>query len=281
MMLAAILVGCAIGLVLGLTGAGGSVLAVPLLIFVLGVSPDTAVSFSLAAVFGSALFGVLTRLKKREIVWVPAWFFAAGGLLFAPVGVFLSGYISDTWRLISFTVLMLVIAARMLWQSINAPLQARFVRAGSEGNDDPASPMCPVSESSRFEIRVPCILVLAAAGAATGVLSGIYGVGGGFLIVPVLIMMTQLSMRQAVATSLLIISLVSGSGFVSYLYARGAGDFSGSPLFAWVMAGALAGMFMGTLLSRRIAGPRLQQLFVLAIVAMAVFTLWNLETVSV
>ena len=277
----ALLVGCAIGLVLGLTGAGGSVLAVPLLIFVLNVSPAMAVSFSLAAVFGSALFGVITRLRKQEIAWFPAWFFAAGGLLFAPVGVYLSDFFSDFWRLLSFTVLMLVIAGRMFWQSINAPLLSRFLRGGSEGEEDPASPMCPVSESSRFEPRLPCILVLALAGAATGVLSGIYGVGGGFLIVPVLTLMTQLSMRQAVATSLLIISLISGSGFVSYLYTEGLSAFTDSMIFGGVLAGALVGMFAGTLLSRRLAGPRLQQVFVVAIVAMAVFTFWNLDSVSV
>ena len=58
-------------------------------------SPAMAVSFSLAAVFGSALFGVITRLKKQEIAWFPAWFFAAGGLLFAPMGVYLSDFFSD------------------------------------------------------------------------------------------------------------------------------------------------------------------------------------------
>ena len=275
----AALVGIAIGLVLGLTGAGGSVLAVPLLIFVLKVSPDAAVTFSLAAVFGSALFGVLTRLRTGEISWIPALFFAAGGMLFAPLGVFLSGYFSDSWRLVSFTVLMLIIAARMFWQSINAPTFSRVLRAGGEKDVASNGPMCPLSDSSQFEMRFSCIALLASGGAVTGILSGVYGVGGGFLIVPILTIITQLSMGQAVATSLLVISLISGSGFVSYVVGEGLEQFSGNWMFPLLMAGALAGMFIGTLLSRKLAGPRLQQVFVLAIVAMAGVTIWNLDSV--
>ncbi|MDX1696312.1 MAG: sulfite exporter TauE/SafE family protein [Ketobacteraceae bacterium] len=278
----AILVGVAIGLVLGLTGAGGSVLAVPLLIFVLGMTPDEAVSLSLAAVFGSALLGVLIRLHKNEITWMPALFFAAGGMLLAPAGVVLAGYFPDTWRLGSFTVLMLIIAARMLWQSLREPLQARVLRAGSSADDaEPdASPLCPVSETRRFEPGFACIAVLALAGALTGILSGIYGVGGGFLIVPVLTLMTRLSMRRAVATSLLVITVISGTGFLGYVLHDGIARYAGNPTFLWVMTGALTGMLAGTWLSRLLAGPRLQQIFVVTIVAMAILTLWNLDSLA-
>lgn len=275
-----LLVGCCIGLVLGLTGAGGSVLAVPLLIFVLNMAPDQAVTLSLAAVFGSALFGVITRLRRREIVWFPAFFFAAGGMLFAPLGVYLAQFFSDRWRLASFTVLMLVIAARMLLQSIRSPSSSSVVRAYSGNGEEAGSPMCPLSESRQFEPRFACISMLALAGALTGVLSGIYGVGGGFLIVPVLTMITQLSMRPAVGTSLFVIAVISGTGFVGYLFKNGSNALFGEPVFLWVIAGAIVGMFAGTLLSRKLAGPRLQQIFVAAIVAMAAFTLWNINSVT-
>lgn len=276
----ALLVGCSIGLVLGLTGAGGSVLAVPLLIFVLQYSPELAVMASLATVFATASFGVLTRLKNKEMVWVPAIAFAVGGLAFAPVGVYLAQYLSAVWHMATFTILMLVVAIRMFIQSIQDPGVAGIVRAQSNADFEQSSPMCPLSETNQFEPRLRCLGMLAFAGAFTGVLSGIYGVGGGFLIVPVLTAITQLNMRQAVGTSLFVIAVISAAGFLGYLLKNETGELVANPSLVQVIAGALVGMLVGTFLSKKIAGPRLQQFFVLVILMMASFTLFNMDKIS-
>lgn len=274
----ALIVGCSIGLVLGLTGAGGSVLAVPLLVFVLGFSPESAVTASLATVFVSALIGVAARLKYQETVWIPAISFAVGGMAFAPLGVYLAGFFSPHWHLGTFIILMFVIAARMLWQSVHDPEIALYVRAETDGSGEFSAPMCPLSENNQFQPRIRCISMLGLGGALTGILSGIYGVGGGFLIVPFMTAITQLSMRQAVGTSLFVITVISGVGFFSYILKAGGLSIATSPALVVVIGGAIVGMLVGTLLSRKIAGPRLQQLFVVAIIVMAIFSLVNLNS---
>ena len=277
----ALVVGSVIGVVLGLTGAGGSVLAVPLLIFAVSLPPNIAVALSLATVFVAASIGVATRLRHKEIVWMPAVFFAAGGMLFAPVGVGLAPHIPTSIHMSSFALIMLVIAIRMLVQSIRSPEATNVVRARSDGSKEVSNPICPLSDSNRLEPRFKCISLLALSGALTGVLSGIYGVGGGFLIVPILTAVTQLNMRHAVGTSLFVITLISGMGFLSYLVNQPSELLLENQVSWIVISGAVCGMLVGTLLSRRIAGPRLQQIFVAAIFTMAVFTLFNLDSISV
>lgn len=266
----ALLVGLVIGLVLGLTGAGGSVLAVPLLMQGLGLRPVAAASLSLGAVALAATLGVLLRLGRGQIVWPAAVMVGATGALAVPAGQWLARQVPSALLITAFTALVAVIAVRMWRQAERQPEATRVVRAGSIAAVEATAAACSLSESGLLEWRWPCALRMAGVGLATGVLSGLFGVGGGFVIVPALVLLTGLPMVQAVATSLAIIMAVSSTGFAAYLLTQPL-----PPAAAGVIGGSVAGMLLGTALAPRLAGPSLQRLFVVVMVVLAAWNLWR------
>lgn len=257
-------VGALVGLVLGMTGAGGSVVAVPLLMTGLGYAFPAATGVSLGAVALAALTGVLLRWRTGGISWGLATVLAGGGMLVSPAGQWLGRRLPSQLLLASFVVLMLAMAWRLWQQARWSPEATRAVRAAVPPGTC-HEPACPLSGSGSFEWRWPCVRRLLLAGAVTGLLSGLYGVGGGFVIVPVLVLLTRLPMQQAVATSLAVIAAVAGSAFLLFLVE------TPMPAGFWgVAGGAVAGMLAGSLIARRVAGPRLQQGFALLMLLLAV-----------
>ncbi len=262
------LVGVLIGLVLGLTGAGGSVIAVPLLIFLLHVSPAEATGLALGVVAVSSIVGAIQRIVQREVLWVPVLLFATSGVVLAPVGRWLAADVPEVFLLTGFALLSWLIAARMLWQSIAQPELAQLVRAGGEVGGGDAL-LCRFSAHGYFDWRVRCVAGLVVGGLLTGLLSGLFGVGGGFLIVPFLNQLNGVSMRYAIATSLVIIAMIAGSGFVAHLTMQ---TIDGR-LLLWLGSGGVVGMLLGSVLAKRIAGAYLQGFFALVIAMMAVMIL--------
>jgi uncharacterized membrane protein YfcA len=260
-----LLIGVLIGAVLGLTGAGGSVLAVPLLMLCLAVDPVTATGLALGVVAISSAYGAIQRIRHREILWIPALLFGISGMVFAPIGRWLSTQTSPVVLLGSFALLSLAIAARMLWQSIREPEQASVVRAGS-GNGSKEPLLCRFSETQHFDWRLRCMAGLTSGGVLTGLLSGFFGVGGGFMIVPFLNQLNNVSMRQAVATSLVIIAGISASGFAAHVLTQSVDVLQ----LLLLGAGGVGGMVLGSLLAKKIAGVHLQRLFACTIVVMAI-----------
>ena len=253
----ALLVGVVIGLVLGLTGAGGSLFAVPLLALLLGLPLVDATGVALGAVAVSAVLGVIQR-RGVGIVWLPVSVVLLGGVSLAPVGRWLAGYISSALLMSGFSLLLLWVAWRM-WQEAEknavdggstAELRARQTDADLRAKPTPLLVLgywpTPILWKSMF------------AGALTGILSGLLGVGGGFVIVPILTLVVGLSMAQAVASSLLVISLVSVSGFLSHWWLHGGMPFD---VLAWVSLGGILGMLLGGRLAAQVAGPVLQKTF--------------------
>ena len=257
-------IGILIGAVLGLTGAGGSVLAVPLLLLFLKLDPASATGLALGVVAASSIYGSIQRIRHREILWIPAILFGISGALFAPAGRLLSTQVTPQFLMSSFAVMSLVIAARMLWQSIRQPEQSTVVRAGG-GNASTEPLLCRFSETKKFDWRFRCMAGLTVGGVITGILSGFFGVGGGFMIVPFLNQLNSVSMRQAVATSLVIIAAISSSGFVAHIVTQ-AIDWQ---QLALLSIGGVGGMVLGSVLARWIAGVHLQRIFALTIVVMA------------
>jgi len=268
----ALIVGIIIGLVLGLTGAGGSVFAVPLLIAVLHLSPQQAIGISLGAVATSALFGVLTRLKSGDIQWLPALVYAIIGSAVAPIGNWANRQIDETWLMFGFSALVLVIAQRMWKQASQHPKETFAVRAAIDVNDNSDGAICRVNHGERFKIGLPCILGVSGGAILTGLLSGLFGVGGGFLIVPTLLFLTGISIKQAVATSLVVIAAISSSGFASFIVAGSIVDLS---LLALVALGGIIGMIIGVFTSRYLAGAILQKTFASLMLLMAVLTVFT------
>lgn len=265
------LTGVLIGLVLGLTGAGGSVLALPLLVTLLHMAPADAASFSLGAVALAALTGVWLRRGKQQVLWSVALVLGVTGAVFAPLGSGLAQSLPADILLVLFVALVLLIAFRMWRQAGSAPEETRVLRAGPSEVATMAEPACQLSSSGRFEWRWPCVLRMAVVGAVTGVLSGLFGVGGGFVIVPALVLLLGLPMLQAVATSLAVIAMVSSAGFAGFIAQQASVPAEILPL----LAGSLGGMLLGTVLAPRLAGPRLQRFFVVLMVLMAGIMLWR------
>lgn len=269
-----LVIGLIIGLVLGLTGAGGSVFAVPLLILLGGLSVNEAIGLSLGAVAISALYGSLHNWRGQQILWTPALILAATGALLAPVGKWVGNGLPETGLLVGFNLLAVAIAVRMWLSARRDPDSARVVRAGDFSQSDKPELLCRLGPAGKFELRPRCITGLVVGGAIVGMLSGLFGVGGGFLIVPLMLFLSQVGMAQAVATSLLIITAISSVGFISHLgFSYSAGVPVDWVALGWIALGGVAGMFVGQKISRFIANALLQQLFAASLVILALITL--------
>jgi uncharacterized membrane protein YfcA len=256
-----------VGLALGLTGGGRSIFAVPLLIHGLGMAPREAIDVSLVAVASTAAFGAIGALRARMIEYRAGLVFAAGGLFAAPLGVRWSRYVSPRATRIAFALLMVLVAVRMWRKARRDPAQAGVVRADFVFGGDEGGAVCRLQPDERLHLTAPCSAALVAAGMGTGVLAGFFGVGGGFVIVPALTFLSQMSIHRAVATSLFVIALVATSAAGSALFEGHRWAWS---VAAWFTAGGLLGMLLGRLLARRLAGPTLQEIFAGAILVVAV-----------
>jgi uncharacterized protein len=265
-----LLIGLIIGLVLGLTGAGGSVFAVPLLMLLGGVSMGDAVGISLGAVAASTLYGSVRNWRGKKILWTPGVILAATGALTAPFGKWLGMQIPELWLLVGFNLLALIIATRMWLSATRTPERATVVRAGNFSLESSPGLLCNLSKTGQFELRPRCVSGLVIGGIVVGLLSGLFGVGGGFLIVPLLLILSPISMAQAVSTSLIIIAAVSGSGFLSHIAMNSHSDWS---ILGLVVVGGILGMMLGQAVSHKIANALLQKIFSISLIAVSVTTL--------
>ena len=252
-MLAPLVYGLIVGVSLGLTGGGGSIFAVPLLIYGLGVPMGTAAGLSLAAVGLTAGFGA--SLRRRELEWRAGLVFAAAGMALALAGAALARALSPALVLSAFALLMAYVGWRM-W-------------AGQSGD---ALATGPCVARGNGKLQPGCYARLLGAGAAAGVLSGLFGVGGGFIIVPALVFVTGMAIHRAVATSLLVIFLISISGVAAHLL---HGAHFPPLLSALFVGGGCAGMLAGSGLRTRLSPARLRQVFAAAMWLLAAYMLWR------
>ena len=165
-----LLIGCVIGLVLGLTGAGGSVFAVPLLMLLTATSMQEASGIALGAVAAAALLGSLRNGRNGMILWTPALLLAATGALFAPLGKWLASLAPESLLMLGFNGLALFIALRMWLSAQRNPEQAKVVRASKLAAVAPSQALCPISPSGQLQLRLPCISGLLVGGALVGLL---------------------------------------------------------------------------------------------------------------
>lgn len=251
--------GLAVGVIMALTGAGGGILAVPILVFGVQLSVAQAAPVGLLAVGMAAALGAALGLKAGIVRYKAALLMAGTGVLLAPVGVWFGNRIDNYWLTIVFALVLFFVAYRTYRQADGPSV------SGKEKHD--GKPPCVVSNNTgRFIWTKRCARALSASGGIAGLLSGLLGVGGGFVMVPALQRYTDLAMQSVIATSLAVIALVSISGVVS-------GTLAGS--LNWTVAvpfstGALAGMLAGRLLSARLAGPQLQKGFAAVSAAVAI-----------
>ena len=182
-----------IGLSLGLLGSGGSILTVPVLVYVLGHADKPAIAESLAIVGGIALIGALPGVFGKRVDWRMVLLFGVPAMAGTWLGAMVSLWVPGAVQLLIFALVMLLAAGLML-----------------RGRG-------PTAKDGGGEVDRPLWVLVLAEGLGVGVLTGLVGVGGGFLIVPALVLLGGLGMRQAVATSLVIIAGKSAAGFWKYL----------------------------------------------------------------
>lgn len=234
----------AVGLALGLLGGGGSILAVPVLVHLLGIAPNIAVPMSLPIVGCAAAFGAIARWRSGQLRLRTVAPFAVITIVASYFAAHLGLGIADRPRMIVFGVTMLT-AAFAMWR-----------RASRMGRVEVPSP-----QRSLVQV-VP-------AGLAVGTLTGVVGVGGGFLIVPALTGVLGLPMAEATATSLAVIALntvAAGWGYVGHVQLD-------ARLTAIVTAAALVGMTIGTRLAPRFPARTLTRAFAVLLIVLAIFML--------
>lgn len=254
-----------VGLALGLLGGGGSILAVPIFVYVLGYGAKEAIAMSLAVVGVTSAFGAVRHWRLGNVDARVAVIFGAVAMGGTYLGARLAAYVSDQFQLTLFAGVMAVSAVFMFREGL--PFADRLSRAmggnghggaGEEGSDS----------------GMPMALIVAE-GIGVGILTGMVGVGGGFLIVPALVLLGGISMNKAVGTSLLVIAMKSGAGFVGYL-----GQVEVPWLFmGWFSAAAVVGILGGASLVRHVPQTALRRAFAGFLVVMASFILYENRTV--
>ena len=260
--------GVLVGLSLGLTGGGGAIFAVPLLVYGLATPAREAVGVSLAAVGATALVGFLHRWRLEQVEVRTGLMFAVAGMVGAPIGTWIASHLPEPALLLLFAGLMVIVAFRM-WRQASRPVPET---SGWENLSDADGPSCRRDAAGNLLLNTRCSVLLLFIGVVTGILSGMFGVGGGFVIVPALIFFSSMSMHRAVGTSLMVIALVSVSGVASHLW---AGHDLSPGLAAAFVFGGVAGLFVGQSISRRLSGPALQKVFVVAILAVAALVIFR------
>ncbi len=264
--------GAVVGLSLGLTGGGGAIFAVPLLVYGVGMPPRDAVGISLAAVGATSLVGFLHRWRTGQVELHTGLLFAGAGMLGAPLGTWFAGLIPEVVLLLSFAGLMVLVAVR-LWQQSTRIVVTGPACPTPEHLDGPT---CRRDAAGSLLLNTRCALLLLLVGVLTGVLSGVFGVGGGFVIVPALVLFSGMSIHRAVGTSLMVIALVSVSGITSQVWAGRVIPIGVTALF---VGGGIGGLFAGQQIGRRLSEPTLQKTFAVAIFVVAVFVVMrNLST---
>ena len=241
----ALVLGALIGLVMALTGAGGGVLAIPLLVFGLHLPLQQAAPIGLVAVGLAALIGAVLGLRQGIVRYRAAALIGAVGMLVAPLGVYLAQRLPNRPLMGAFGLVLIYTA----WRMLRRPVQAAQL---------PVSVLCRVnSKDQRLTWTRPCALALAGTGLIAGLLSGLLGVGGGFVIIPALRRHTDLDIRSIQATSLAVIALVSISAIASAAVHEPV-RWSVALPFA---AGAVLALLLGRAVAQKLDAQRLQQAF--------------------
>lgn len=250
MMLLGYLLAALVGVSLGMMGGGGSILTVPIFVYVLGYDPKLAIAMSLPVIGVTSLAGAVGHWKAGNVQLRTALTFGLIAMLGAFGGARVARLLNGQVQLSLLAVVMLAAAATMFRSARSA--------AVIDANETPAP------QTMRLGLLLPVAL-------AVGVLTGLVGIGGGFLVVPALVLLARIPMKQAIGTSLLVIAMNAASGFAGYL---------GHVDVPWrFMAGftgmAVLGILAGTWLVRFVSPRTLKQSFALFLIVMGSFILYR------
>jgi hypothetical protein len=226
-----------VGMSLGALGSGGSIITIPLLVYVAGVPAENAVGMSLVIVGATSLVGACLHFRNGNVALKPSLLFAVTGMVGSYIGSYGTPLVSRRTLMLLFAIIMLIVGMRM-WRG-----GAASIKSGT------FSP-------------VRCLSI----GFVVGILTGFLGIGGGFLIVPALVLFAGLDSKMAAGTSLAVITLNSATGIIGQLQ---------HAVFNWaLLAGflifALGGMLVGATVANQLAEYRLRRLFACTVLVLAV-----------
>lgn len=279
MTVAAVVLGAAIGAVLGALGGGGAILTVPVLVYLLGESAQAATAGSLVVVGTTAALGALGHSRRGDVRWRTGVAFAAAGVVAAWAGAQANRFVDPDLLMLLFAGLVLVAATGMLTRragacgrppgvdaAVDRPRLADVPRDGGTTMLAPPRPVptAVVTEPSAAT-RVGKVV---AAGLLVGALTGFFGVGGGFVVVPALVLVLRLPMTAAVGTSLVVVALNSAVA----LAARGGHAPVDWTVVLPLTVAAVLGTVLGQRLARRVSMCALSRAFAALLVGVATFT---------
>lgn len=281
----------AVGISLGLMGGGGSILAVPILVYVMGVGAKNAIAISLGSVGVVSLIGTILHWRKGNVRVDIVLAFAPAAMVGAYLGARLAGLpgISEAVQLFCFSIMMLLASSLMIFKSRRkhqaikhqaterksteqqtTDSQTQCIRDGKDGEDgEQKSYLSERSGDRKPSSQAWSKLMIPAEGLGIGLLTGFVGIGGGFAIVPALVLLTKIPMKQAVGTSLLIITLNTVTGFLGYL---GQTDINWLLASSFTLA-ACIGILVGSYLNKFIKASTLQASFGYFVLSFAVLML--------
>ena len=250
--LMSVLLGLFVGLVLAITGAGGAILSLPLLVFFLHLKMIDAAPISLMAIMLSAGLAAGLGLRSGIVRYKAATLLATFGVLCAPLGVYLAHQLPEKVLAALFSIVLLIVS----WRSFQK-FQTPTLLIGDDCDDpngcddanDLKAPPCEINPAtSKLFWTAPCTIRLILSGGFSGFLSGLLGVGGGFIIVPTLHSISNLETKMIVATSLAVIALVSMASALSY---------AGDGIILWSVAvpfvgASVVGMLIGRIFHHKI-----------------------------
>ncbi len=271
-----ITLGLFVGFVLAITGAGGAILSLPLLVFFLHLKMIDAAPISLMAIMLSAFLAAGLGLRSGIVRYKAATLLATFGVLCAPLGVYVAHQLPEKALAILFSIVLLIVS----WRSFQK-FQTPTLLIGDDCDDpngcddaEKEEPACAVNPAtSKLFWTAPCTKRLILTGGFSGFLSGLLGVGGGFIIVPTLHSISNLETKMIVATSLAVIALVSMASALSY---------AGHGIILWGIAvpfvsAAVIGMILGRMLHSKI--PSHMSVLIFGILSLSIAVLMLIKTV--
>lgn len=268
MLIETLAVGLLVGLLLGVLGGGGGVLTVPILVYLLGESAQHATTSSLVIVGLTALVGAATRMRSGLVEWRTGLVFGAIGIPTAYLGTIVNRHLDPPVLLLAFAGLIVVVAVAMLVNSRGGGATGD-VGDGAEANPDlaPGSGSGVATTVLARPSRTATAVKVIAAALVIGFLTGLLGVGGGFLIVPALVFALRMPMPSAIGTSLLVIAVTSGASIASRI---GVVDFDWSTIVPFTVAAVTATM-AGKRVAGRFSGDTLARAFAVLLILVAGF----------
>jgi uncharacterized membrane protein YfcA len=264
--------GFLIGLSIGAVGAGGSILAVPALVYAAGQSPRSATTTSLLIVGVSAAVGLVTHHRARRVRWGAGVLFGVVGIGGSLVGSILNADVNPDVLLLAFSGLMLVAAFAMCKRGCRTTPAVTAVALAGEGGLAEAGESCdfPVQPAAtpRPLWSTRTIVATVIAGTLVGFLTGFFGVGGGFVIVPALVLALGFTMPEAIGTSLLVIVINTTLAFAMRV---DSGTLDWRVIVPW-LAASILGVMTGSRIANRVDRQVLTRIFVVLLVAVALYT---------